>query len=156
MTKLKVPEWRETHPVRVGIMRDYPLVQSEDEELEYIVRVLRSEGIEPEVVFDLRCPPTSSVPVPELLIIDYGGMSASGAHGTALFNVRYMLEWMDDHPGRLIIIWTMFTEYLFEEAIEEMEVRERDNVVLIGSLKVDELEEAWARIRLWLGIKEAR
>jgi len=62
---------------------------------------------------------------------------------------------MDDHPGKLIIIWTMFTEYLFAEAIEEMEIKERNNVILIGSLKMDELDEAWSKVRLWFGIDEA-
>jgi len=152
--KLTPPKKRELHPLRVGIMRDYPLIQEEDEELEYMVRYLEQEGIKPEIVFDIRYPPGLSEPVPDLLIIDYGGMSSMGAHDTALFNVKETLKWMDDHPGKLIIIWTMFTEYLFAEAIEEMEIKERNNVILIGKLKADELDEAWSKVRLWFGIEK--
>ena len=35
----------------------------------------------------------------------------------------------------------------------EMEIKERNNVILIGSLKIDELDEAWSKVRLWFGIK---
>jgi len=152
--ELKVPKKRELHPLRVGIMRDYPMIEEEDEELARMVRDLEREGIKPEIVFDIRYPPGATEPIPDLLIIDYGGMSAMGAHGIALFNVKHALKWMDDHPGKLIIIWTMFTEYLFKEAIEEMEIKERNNVILIGSLKMDELDEAWSKVRLWFGIDE--
>lgn len=45
----------------------------------------------------------------DLLVIDYGGMSTTGAEGSAISQIDAVCTYADMHPGTLVIIWTGYT-----------------------------------------------
>ncbi len=54
----------------------------------------------------------------DLLVIDYGAMSL-GASSTGEWQVRSACEWAENHPGSLLVIWTWFTQRLYERELRE-------------------------------------
>jgi len=64
---------------------------------------------------------------PDLVIIDYGGMMP-GCEDTVNSNIRYVLDWASEHPGKLVILWTDFTYLIYHHEFEE-EFSDRDNIL---------------------------
>lgn len=52
----------------------------------------------------------------DLVLVDFGGLSY-GLGGEADKNINMICQWAEDHPGTLIVIWTAFTQMLYENAI---------------------------------------
>lgn len=104
--------------IRVSIVTDVPFLESPEEEWERIAGVVRETlRQEIEVVytgFDILAGVAAN---PDLFLIDYGGMTTSGARDTAVVNIRYACRWAEEHPSRLLVLWTWFTGQAFEDEI---------------------------------------
>lgn len=64
----------------------------------------------------------------DLLIIDYGALSF-GAHSTGEWQIRAACQWADNHPGSLLVLWTWFTQQLYERELKER-FAHLDNILL--------------------------
>lgn len=147
-------------PCRVLVIRDYPFSGGDDDtEIANIKLALENENIEAKIVGDEIAPQMVDQIKADLIFVDYGGMSIMGSHDTALYNLRYILNWAEDHPSVPVIIWTMFTARLVEDAYEkEMSQAFKDapaNVFNLGGTFSDEEESIWRLIKTLLkrGVK---
>lgn len=103
---------------RVGIITDFPMSMTPKEERDEIITTLSEYGLEiSEVVagFGITEVLESN---PDLLIVDYGGMSTSGASDGAIWNINYLCHWAENHPGKLVALWTHFTGVLYKQELE--------------------------------------
>ena len=55
----------------------------------------------------------------DLLIFDYGGVVGLGSPGMVSFQTRWVCEWADNHPGKLVILLTMFTAEIYLDEFEK-------------------------------------
>lgn len=84
---------------------------------------------------------------PDLLLIDYGGLSAQyGCWERAVTEVEYACKWAEDHPGKLMVIWTYFTSRLYREV--EDQFKHLTNV-LVRTMDRDSDEKVLAGMRAW-------
>lgn len=65
--------------------------------------------------------------VVDLVIMDYGGLSY-GAYDTGKWQVRALCEWARDNPRALVVLWTHYTQKMYEDEIEQ-EFTNLDNLV---------------------------
>lgn len=135
--------------VKTFILRDIPYSDPEHE-LEMILFELNENGIAAEIIADSAGPQDLNNYSFDLLIIDYGGMAAMGAFDTALFNLRYTLNWLEDHPSVTAIVWTMFTAEIAKEIYDSFE--EAPANVFIYSGKYTLSDEKWNQVRALLGV----
>lgn len=63
----------------------------------------------------------------DLLLIDYGGM-ALGATDMCASQIRWVCEWAKEHPGKLVILLTMFTAEIYFDELDQ-EFGECDNII---------------------------
>lgn len=63
----------------------------------------------------------------DLLVIDYGGVMP-GAGGMVSSQIRWVCEWAENHPGKLVILLTMFTAEIYLNEFEE-EFGKCDNII---------------------------
>jgi len=56
---------------------------------------------------------------PDLLLLDYGGMYTAGAPDTAAYNIRYARKWAEEHPGKLLVLWSKFTGVAYRNEAEQ-------------------------------------
>lgn len=134
--------------VRVGIITDFPMSMTPEEERAEIVTTLSEYGLEiSEVVasFDITEVLKSN---PDLVIVDYGGMSTSGAHDTASWNINYLCRWAEDHPGKLVALWTYFTGVLYRRELKA-EFGHLSNVTYPTGSSDSTVED---KIRTWFGL----
>lgn len=134
----------------VFVLRDLPIIQTPEQELETIIMSLELEGLEPEIVGDSPSPIDFADRQFDVLIIDYGGMAASGAGGFALHNLRYALNWVENHPSVVVLVWTHYTEELARELYDDFSDAPA-NVFMVGGKSVDQ-DDAWRKVRAILGI----
>ena len=96
---------------------------------------------------------------PDLVILDYGG-AMMGYGDTAFNQVDYVLKWAEEHPSKLVLIYTLFTTWMVHEIQEDIDPL--DNVLFWDpsdkykhSLKWQERdahqEELALKIRHWYG-----
>lgn len=96
----------------------------------------------------------------DLVIIDYGGMLG---RNTTNSNIRYVLEWASNHPGKLVILWTEFTYQIYHCEFSE-EFSDRDNILcryseghLNGILsEMYNQKDTIEKVRRWFGVKEVK
>lgn len=99
---------------------------------------------------------------PDLVILDYGG-AMMGYGDTAFSQVDYVLKWAEEHPSKLVLIYTLFTTLMVHEIQEDIEPL--DNVLFWDpsdkyrrSLKWEERdthqEELALKIRHWYGVPD--
>lgn len=142
----------------VVYLRDIPWDEGTPQtEVDLLCAVLVREGINPNFLghesAGMPIPPTfldDAIPVPDIVVVDYGGMSIMGAHDGALSCVRYILRWADNHPSSVIIIWTRFTQFLVDEVYDAAKGAPAN--VFVYQTGHEEL--AWPAIRQYLGIQE--
>jgi len=138
---------------RVLSIRD-PLGDAE-EELEQISMTLDLEGIPHTIIADEADPGAVDRYRVDIVVLDYGGISAMGAYETALFNIRYVVNWAEDHPSTALLIWTFFTAQIVAESIYEKEISEAfdntpANVFNVGGHR-SENTVMWDLIRAMIG-----
>ena len=133
---------------RVGIITDFPMSMTPEEEREEIIATLSDYGLEISGVvasFDITEVLGSN---PDLVIIDYGGMYTSGGSDTASWNINYVLSWAENHPGKLVALWTHFTGVLYKQEFEAV-FGHLDNVTYptgYSDSAVEDKIKAWFRI----------
>ncbi len=74
----------------------------------------------------------------DLLVIDYGGMSAWGGSDTGAYQIRKALEWAAEHPGKLLLLWTDHTRFIFEAELQA-EFGGLENVMMHYNPKVEDM-----------------
>jgi len=57
---------------------------------------------------------------PHLVILDYGGASI-GYGDTGYHQIEYVLKWAEDHPSKLVLIYSLFTTWMVHEIQEDIE-----------------------------------
>lgn len=91
----------------------------------------------------------------DLVILDLGGMSMSGGSGFVESMARMVRNWLDFHPGTLLLIWTYFTRDVYESASGDVlgeDTARLRNVAVRFNTHNEEIE--WAGIvKQWLGIQ---
>ena len=100
---------------------------------------------------------------PHLVILDYGG--ASIGYGDAGYSqIEYVLKWAEDHPSKLVRIYSLFTTWVVHEIQEDIEPL--DNVLfwdpsekeyrrsLPWEEREEHQEELALKIRHWYGLPE--
>jgi hypothetical protein len=86
----------------------------------------------------------------DLLVIDYGGVSIMGAWDLAEGEIRSCLEWGRDHPGSLILIWTYYTQRVYEQELEEA-FGHPDNLMVRYTAGREEYDAFASKLRVWFG-----
>ena len=133
--------------IRVGIITDIPITKTPEEEREEILLELSNMGLEISSVvagFDVLEVLESR---PDLLIVDYGGMSTSGAGDGAAYNIRHICNWASEHPGRLVVLWTYFTGALYGSEMEA-QFGDAGNIVYPSDYLKFGIED---KIKSWFG-----
>jgi len=54
----------------------------------------------------------------DLVVLDYGGVF-HGAWDTAKVQIEYACTWAKDHPSTIVLIYTLLTQQIFDESIEQ-------------------------------------
>lgn len=99
---------------------------------------------------------------PDLVILDYGGAMMGYGDG-AWRQVDYVLKWAENHPSKLVLIYTLFTTWMVHEIQED--INTLDNVLFWDpsdkyrrSMPWDERakhqEVVALKIRHWYGVPE--
>lgn len=96
----QVAEWTSTSPDSLEIIGHYEYVSEEAEE---------------------------KAQHADVLLIDYGGM-AIGATSACADQIRWVCEWAKEHPGKLVILLTMFTAEIYFDELDS-EFGECDNII---------------------------
>ena len=79
----------------------------------------------------------------DILVIDYGGMSISGAWEAAFQQVKAARRWAEEHPTSILLIYTQYTWHIYEEI--QLEFGELPNVFF----NIDFINP-FPKIREWL------
>lgn len=92
----------------------------------------------------------------DLMVIDYGGLSAGSSTGR--MQVDAACRYAENHPGCLVVIWTGYTSYIYEDELEE-KFGHLDNITkrYDGDNAYENLDGKPAflkKFRNWFGIKE--
>lgn len=140
--------------LRVGILLDNSLSYTQEEEandiLNSLKRYLGEDSIQSWKV-SRGVGTLLKVEVPfDLLVVDYGGVSVMGAMDLAVWQVRSCLEWGRDHPSSLVLIWTHFTQRVYEWELAE--VWGKPDNLFFRYTEGEEAYEAFAsKLRVWFG-----
>ena len=138
---------------RVVVFRDYAF--GEDNEIEQISRMLEIENIPHEIIADDADPAVVERHRADIVIIDYGGIASMGAWDTALFNIRYVLNWAEDHPSTAMLIWSSFTANIVADGIYEKEIDDAFSDapanVFNTSVRRKDQDRVWDLIRAMIG-----
>jgi hypothetical protein len=95
---------------------------------------------------------------PDCIVVDYGGAYIA-ERWSAMSLMRTALKWADDHPSKLLLLWTPYSGRAFEEVIDETrswgdETTDRVNV-LVRPYLIDGTEQSQrfqAELRQKLGV----
>lgn len=89
----------------------------------------------------------------DLLIIDYGGLMV-GAHGVQISQIRGACEWAENHPGKIMIIWSNFTREIYIDELEHV-FGDLDNIRFRFKSRfgADLNEPMFDELKLWYGAK---
>lgn len=92
----------------------------------------------------------------DVLILDYGA-ATFGCHDMGIWQVRDGCKWAEEHPGRVLLIWTSFTQQLYREI--EHKYRHLNNVIYhwSESLEHDDMQgpnPAIIKVAQWIGLLE--
>lgn len=113
--------------IRISIVTDFPMHCPAEEEREEIANELRGWLGETELVYAGFNLLEACNKMPDLLLLDYGGAYTTGTSDTIGYNLRYARQWAEDHPGKLLVLWTRFTGDAYKVEAEE-ELGPLDNV----------------------------
>lgn len=83
----------------------------------------------------------------DLVIIDYGGM-LPGCDDLVRGNFRYVAEWAENHPSKLVMIWTSFSVIIYQDEVGG-EFDHLDNIILWGASRWTSRDKVEQKIRAW-------
>lgn len=138
---------------RVIIFRDYPF--GEDNEVEMISLALDLENIPHKIVEDAADPGVVDRRKADIVVVDYGGIASMGAWDTALFNLRYIINWAEEHPSTAVLIWSHFTAHIIATGLYNKEINDAFSDapanIFNTSVVLDEQERVWNLVRAMIG-----
>ena len=102
--------------IKVTYLAD-PLTDIEDD-AKFAESVLKRIGGIPAKILHVTSAPHDIPKSTDLLVIDYGGMSVFGGEGNSRFAVMMACEWAENHPGKLVLIWTAYTAKLYDHELQ--------------------------------------
>lgn len=129
-----------------------------EEEAADAIEQLAVEGIEAELVGCTSYITDDMNHSVDMLLVDFGGVMP-GAQDTIDSNLREVRKWAEEHPGKLVVIWTQFTAEMYYNAVDS-EFGDIDNVIyLFASMHHDDFYEStfdrmdtmYDKIRAWYG-----
>jgi hypothetical protein len=128
--------------------------QTPEEERDEIIEMLRIttlEGAEVKLVaYSNSVHGVTDTPM-DLFVLDYGGM-LPGADDMVRHQIRNAIKWAEDHPGKLLYLYTDFTRRWYQWEFDE-NFSGLDNIVY--RFAHDHLgDEVEAKIRLWFGLEK--
>ena len=93
----------------------------------------------------------------DVLILDYGA-AAFGSRDMGIWQVRDGCRWAEEHPGRVLLLWTSHTNRLYKDELEQ-EYRHLTNVIYRFDEPLDYDHDNWGdpafeAIARWLGLIE--
>jgi hypothetical protein len=155
MNVLNIPCWKgELRPIRAIIIDDDP--RPDDKDPGAIVGWFEVYGWKMEVVAHTRQVSRVQYIDADLLVIDYGGLSFGYGDGWTLahYEVRRACEWAENHPGKLMVIWTAHTARLYSDELNDA-FGHLDNIIVryhdFGPRGDADEVAMWAKIEQWLG-----
>lgn len=83
----------------------------------------------------------------DMLIVDYGGIARLGQMSAVEWQMNEARKWADEHPSKLMILWTPFTSQYYKEFNETLPAIE--NVLHNYS---GEWEKICPKIKQWYGV----
>jgi len=86
---------------------------------------------------------------PDILLIDYGGMSINGAPGAATSQIMQACEWAESHPGKLMVIFTAFTSEVYNDELKS-EFGHLNNIVSL--CEFPDYKEDFTKIKKWFSL----
>jgi len=142
--------------IKAGFVLDCSLTYTPEEERETVLQELENLGItDIEVVFSDYSMPRNLDKKLDLLIIDYGGASVSGAGGSATANIWDVCNYAEEHPGCFVAIWTIYTQCHYKDELEE-EFGHVDNIFMrydtenyFSSITGEDEAEFTRKIQAW-------
>lgn len=140
--------------IEIGIVNDplgsfgYP----PEKEAEDIIDTFRMLGLDCKLAFHTTTMAEAKDKSPDMLVIDYGGMGDSGAWDAAQYQVRYACRWAEEHPGKPMVIWTVYTKDLYEGELEKQFGHLGNVFARYTNEHYNDLPFI-ERIAIWLGIK---
>lgn len=135
--------------ITVGIYTDFSMTMEPEEEWAEMIEELEDIGLNIGGYKGSLAPQEILEYNPDLLIVDYGGMSVAGCSDTMTSNVRHFCRWAEDHPGKLMVVWT-HTSTLFYRQELESEFGHLNNIILRSGLC--DSEEFDPKIQSWFGV----
>lgn len=118
-----------------------------DDEWDSIQYHLEDMGLDIEVIHKVHR--IDQIGEPDLLVVDYGGLSIGGAYDVARWHMKAATQWAVDHPGRLMLVWSQFTQFLYEDVLEDFR-GELDNIVPFYEGDYDEAtKKTEEKIKAW-------
>lgn len=123
------PEPEYTRSIRVAIITDLG-ASDPDEERDMIADQL-GDYLEANVsvVASGRSMSAVTLKTFDILVLDYGGASIHGTDNLAGWEIRAACEWAENHPGRVLLLWTTFTALEYGHELEA-EFGHLDNVMV--------------------------
>jgi hypothetical protein len=104
--------------IRVAVIVDPFGVESLEEEVGNIMFAMENLELPCELVKFGESPMILKDTSADLVIIDYGGMSLMGGWDTAKANIGYVCQWAEDHPSKVVLIWTNYTARVYLDELE--------------------------------------
>ena len=106
--------------IKAGFVLDNSMTFTPEQERESVLMELEYFGLtDIEVVFSDYSMPINLDKEIDLLIIDYGGASASGAGGAATANIWDVCNYAEEHPSCFVAIWTTYTQRHYRDELED-------------------------------------
>lgn len=141
---------------RVLVIRDYPFTE-DDNEIESISRALDLEGIPHRIIADDVDPGAVDRHRADIVVLDYGGMSSMGAYSTAAFNIRYVVNWAEDHPSVALLIWSSMTADIVASEMYRKEIGDAFSDapanVFNTAVRSKDRDRVWDLVRAMIGAK---
>jgi hypothetical protein len=94
----------------------------------------------------------------ELVVIDYGGMTQGyGTWGQCAAAVRAVVEWADSHPSGIVLFWTQYTAWIYEEEISDtFDPGKNKNIWFRAPVKggglITAMQTVDNKLRRWFGV----
>lgn len=117
--------------IRIGFVQDFARSNEQDRQVAIIELEDWIGRGRFEIVWHGDERAMAGMPEVDLLLVDYGGLHH--AYGDALQRYGHSVRrWADEHPGRLVVLWTAFTSACYRSVFEDFapEEGQRDRPLL--------------------------
>lgn len=139
---------------RVGFVQDFS--NDNEEEREVALSELELWTKRPfEVVWHGTEREMPKMPDVDLLLVDYGGLHHAYGDAIEVYG-RAVKRWADEHPGKLVLLWTAFTAACYKAVFEDFQSGEANILMRYsGAWDFDGTPGFEDDVRMWLGATRA-